>query len=482
MTVRNAAEAVRKLRSDPMAFLESVLTHPDGRSYGRNLDPWQREDFEAAFREPSRHVWWERPRGHSKTQDAAALALVHLVTAPGRRVYFAAADRDQAGLAFDSLRGFVTRSPLLSRIVTPGRWSMTIESTDSRLEVLPADAPGSWGLRPSLIVVDEIHAWRGQAAEEFFWSLLSALGKVPGARMLVATTAGWDRTSLAWKVREQIREDHAWIFSRRGQCASWIKPEFLEQQRRLLPAHVYQMLHENVWTDAGGAFLTWEEVNGIFDPELRPVESCRSGHHWIGLDLGLTRDRTVAFVLHWDGQRMTAEDVRTWTGRPGERVLLEDVEAWVLDAARRFSAPTVMADPWQAVGLLQRLSAAGVRVREVSFTAQFRGRLYQNLLQVIRERRLRCFSHEALKDELLRLEFRDVNGVLRVDHPAGGHDDHAVALALAALGAAEATGAAPLDEETRRLFFAAARGAIYGAPDWAEEQDRRLLGSRLLRW
>jgi len=45
------------------------------------------------------------------------------------------------------------------------------------------------------------------------------------------------------------------------------------------------------------------------------------------------------------------------------------------------------------------------------------------------------FEHGALKDELLRLSFREVGGQLRVDHPSDGHDDHAVAVGMAALAA-----------------------------------------------
>jgi hypothetical protein len=238
--LRSSAPAV----SVPLAFFRDRLTHPDGRSYGDCLDAWQREDFERAFYDHQHHVWWERPRGHSKTMDAGAVGLFHILATPGARAYLTACDRDQAALCFDSLAGFVRRSEELSSLVRVGRFEVSSPRTDALLTVLAADAPGSWGLRPSLVVADELSAWRGQAAEEFFWSLYSSLGKMPG-RMLVATTAGWDRASLAWKLREAIREDPAWIFSRRAQCASWVAADFLEAQRRVLPEHVFQMLHMN---------------------------------------------------------------------------------------------------------------------------------------------------------------------------------------------------------------------------------------------
>lgn len=433
-----AIERLKAWQRDPMLFLTDVLTHPDGSSYGVNLDPWQREDL-ATFFADRRHTWWERPRGHSKTQDAAAASLTELVLGqPGGRIYFAATDQDQAALAFDSLRGFVTRSPILSSVVRLLKREAVVDATDSTLTVLAADAPGSWGLRPTLVVVDELEAWRTEAAEEFFHALFSALGKRKGARMLIASTAGWDRTSLCWRLREKVQDDPAWVFSRRGQCASWVSAAFLEEQKRLLPDHVFRMLHLNEWTEAGGAFLTYEEVQDIFDHALAPVFECRNGRHYLGLDVGLAHDATVAAVVHREADgTLRVDAIQTWQGAPEDRVNLASVQQWVADAWKRYSDLRIYVDPWQAVGMVQALQAKGIRAQEVVFTPAYRGKVYANLLELIRSRKLRSFPHKKLKDELLGLSFVDKAGNLRVDHRPGSHDDHPMAVAVACLAAVE---------------------------------------------
>src|SRR3972149_5428667 len=158
-------------RLDPLRFVERVLTRADGTPLGQRLDSWQRQDFAVALR-TTKHLWRELPRGHSKTQDAGAVALATLVLgAPGQRIFFAATDADQAALAFDSLRGFVRRSPLLSNALRVLRREVVYEEHDSIVTVLSADAASSWGLRPSLVVADEVAQWRTPAHEEFFWSL-----------------------------------------------------------------------------------------------------------------------------------------------------------------------------------------------------------------------------------------------------------------------------------------------------------------------
>ena len=115
-----------------------------------------------------------------------------------------------------------------------------------------------------MIFVDELAEWRTRSLWDSLWS---ATGKRPGCRMLVISTAGWDRTSIAWEVRTLAQAEPDWYFSSRGQCASWISSAWLEQQRRSLPPHVFARLHESRWVDAVGAFLTAAEVDAIFTAE-----------------------------------------------------------------------------------------------------------------------------------------------------------------------------------------------------------------------
>jgi hypothetical protein len=93
----------------------------------------------------------------------------------------------------------------------------------------------------------------------------------------------------------------------------------------------------------------------------------------------------------------------------------------------------VRLDPWQAIGLKQRLAARAVPVEEFAFNAQSVGRLASTLHLLMRDRLLALPDDEALLDELGRVRLREMSpGALRMDHDAGQHDDRAIALALAA--------------------------------------------------
>ncbi len=142
---------------DRMAFRREAVLLEDGTSFGARMEDWQRDDFAALDDPAHRHAFLERPRGHSKTFDIGTEVVTELVLGPpGQRIYAAAADQDQATLLFDDVRGKFARNPLLAPLVKVTRTRLTVTATGSTLIVLASDAPSAYGLRPSLIVVDEL--------------------------------------------------------------------------------------------------------------------------------------------------------------------------------------------------------------------------------------------------------------------------------------------------------------------------------------
>jgi len=436
-----------------MRFRREAILLEDGRPFGEVVEPWQAEDFRALDDPRHRHAYMERPRGHSKTGDLGTEAVTELVLGrPGSQLYCAAADEDQAALLHADVRGKFERSPILRPLVKVTRRDITVKATGSRLTVLAADAPSAYGLRPDWIAVDELAEWRRR---ELWDSLWTATGKRRSCRMLVISTAGWDRTGIAWEVRQIAEREGNWYFSPRGQCASWIDPAWLEQQRRTLPAHVFVRLHESRWVEGAGAFLTSAEVERIFVEALPEGTGPRA----IGLDLGLARDRSALAVVRVDAETglVVVEALVTWAPRRGERVDFQEVESEVARLAASVRAPVVF-DPWQAVLMGQRLQAAGVETVEYAFTADGRRRLFGTLLDLIRTGRLRAREHEDLRRELLGLEVQETGSGWRVDHRVGLHDDHVVAVALAIAGLMQTT--APVDTAMRREEYENIRRAL----------------------
>jgi len=411
--------------TERMHFREDLLLE-GGNRLGDVMDGWQREDFEALDDSAHRHAYLERPRGHSKTGDVATEAVVELfLGGPERELFCVAVDEDQAGILFRDVVGKIRRRPDLNAKVAIGKREITVKATRSTLTVLSSDAPSAFGLRPSWLALDEMAEWRKRDLWDALWS---ATGKKRDCRVLVISTAGWDKASIAWEVRRIAETEADWLFSSRGQCASWISPAWLDQQKRTLPPHVFARLHLNLWVDNVGAFLTGAEVDGVFVDDLPDGIGPRA----IGLDLGLSKDKSVLSVVRRDPSGLVVvEGLTTWAGQHGEKVDLTVVEDEVAALAAKVKAPVVV-DPWQAVLLAQRLRARRLPVIEFAFTGDGRRKIFGTMLDLIRNGRLRSRPHEELRRELLGLEVQQTASGWRVDHRAGRHDDHVVSIALAA--------------------------------------------------
>jgi len=395
----------------------------DGRPLGDVIEPWQRDDFVAL--DAHKHGYLERPRGHDKTGCAGTEAVCDLVLGPkGQRIYGCAVDAEQGEILYEDVAQKFLRSPVLRGSAKIGKREIVVPATGSRFRILTSDAPSAYGLRPDRIILDELAEWQRR---DLWDALYTATGKRPNCRVLCISVAGWDKSSIAWEVREIARTEKDWYFAARGACAGWISSEWREQQRRTLPPHVFARLHEARWVDGVGAFLTAEEVDAVFS-ELPESQGSAVA---VGLDIGLSRDRTVAAVVRNVDGLIVIEYLVTWAGRPGRKVDLEDVEREVKVLADRFGAP-VYFDPYQGIHLAQRLQRQGVQMVEFPFTAENRRQLFTTLLDHVRTRRLRSHPHEELRRELLGLEVTQTAAGWRVDHKTGRFDDHVIAVALGA--------------------------------------------------
>lgn len=413
------------------------LVIEDGRRWGDAAVAVQWEDARAAL-DPDGcpYDFLTRARGFSKTSDLAAINVVSMLAeAPaGSRLYGLAADRDQGRLLIDSVAGYVARTPELGGAITVDAYKAATPA-GTVLEVLAADAAGAYGLRPFRLTVDEIAQWPSTPGPRLLWeATTSAMAKTPGSRLTVLTSAG-DPAHWSHKILEHAYSDPLWRVHEVAGPPPWADSERLAEQRRRLPESSYLRLFENRWTAAEDRLTSLEDLRACvqLDGPLEPVSDSR---YLIGVDLGLKHDRTVAAVCHGeragDGVRVVLDRMQVWSGTKARPVDLTAVEEWLLEVGLRFNRAQVVVDPYQAIGMAQRLRRGGLRVQEYAFSQQSVGRLAVALHTAIRDHRLVLPDDPELVDELANVRLRETSpGVLRMDHDADRHDDRAIALALA---------------------------------------------------
>ena len=365
--------------SDVAFELLASLVIPDGRRWYEAAVDVQREDALAvlALDSPTPYHYETRARGYSKTDDLGRIAIAVMLTQlpPGSRLYGCAADRDQGRLLVDSIQGFVSRTPELAGALQVDSFKVTAARSGSVFEVLAADAPSAFGLRPAFVVVDELAQWgETLGPRRLFDAVMSALGKVPGARAAIITSAG-DPSHWSYKILEHAWRDALWRVHEATGPPPWADPGRLaEQRRRLLPS-VYLRLFENVWCEGEDRLTTLDDVRACVG-HAGDVEYSSRYRYVASLDVGLVNDRTAGVVAHGEhrpgGVVVVVDRLAVWEGSRRRPVHLGVVEAWVETVCHDYRAPLVF-DPYQAAHLTQRLKSRGVRVEAFTFSQQHIG-------------------------------------------------------------------------------------------------------------
>jgi len=150
------------------------------------------------------------------------------------------------------------------------------------------------------------------------------------------------------------------------------------------------------------------------------------------------------------------DQLRTWHGSHDRPVQLGEVEEYIVAVSKEFGHCRLLYDPHQAAGTAQNLRSRGVIADPFLFTTFSVGRLGLGLSQAIRNQRLAIWHDAALIKELLSVQLKETGpGQFRLTHPASGHDDMAVTLAMAVVTLLESNTTSPGEERLEQLGRAA---------------------------
>src|SRR5215211_1926008 len=246
------------------------LTLDNGARWGEVATAEQRA-LAAAVLVPGdgpRLFWDERPKGASKSTDAAGLSIARLATdfpalAEG---YVIAADLEQANRLLDRARGLVARSGLGGVVRVESHRLVNLRS-GARVVALASDVASAEGLLSPWYVLDELPRWADTRSARGMWvAAFSSVPKWPAAQLVVLGHAG-DPAHWSYKLRERARTSEAWRFTHVPGPTPWLSPVDLEEQRAVLLPSEYQRRHLNMWV-AGEDRLTSRE----------DVAACMGGH------------------------------------------------------------------------------------------------------------------------------------------------------------------------------------------------------------
>lgn len=230
-------------------------------------------------------------------------------------------------------------------------------------------------------------------------------------------TRGIDRAEPEWK---------SWCFPTAAN--PFIDPGEIEAARRQLPDRVFrQEFLAEFLEDAGGVFRMVAEA--IDRGRTRPDEPDPARRYAMGVDLARVEDFTVISVVDDLGRQAYHERFNriSWD---------RQVDA-IGRVAARYRAQVVLDSTGVGDPILEAVRRAGVRVEPYQFTAASKERLIDGLALRLERGELRLMDVPEQEHELLAYEYEITPGRnVRMNAPAGLHDDCVIGLALAVHGIA----------------------------------------------
>lgn len=412
-----------------------------GETWASVAHPLQVNDAAAVLAsEPThRRHWHGRPRGWSKTTDAAGYSIAALLTpeliGPRERGYCCAADRDQAGLLISAMAGLVHRTGL-SGALDVETWKVTSRDTGASIMVLASDAASAYGLRSPWWTVDELGQWDdAPSSRRFYEAISTSWPKVP-TRVTVISTAGIPGGFASEQYRFALSEP-AWRVSEVHEPPPWVSAAEIESERRRLPTSAFLRYWRNEWAQGEDKLLEVADIDACVT--LSGDVEYRSGRTYcIGVDLALRNDNAVVLTGHLEGRGsesvVAVDRCEVFAPRKGRDVDLQAVEDLIEARSHEYGGCPVIFDPAQAWQMMARLRSRGRRIVEHTFSASSNTKRTLLLLELVRAHRFWLPDDLELRNEMISLRVKELGpGQYRYDHPVGGHDDRVTALSLVAL-------------------------------------------------
>jgi len=400
-------------------FIKSLFI-PEGERAGQpmTIAPFQNKFIDGALDPKNQIAVLSIGRGNAKTALCASLALGAVMgkwdKQPRREVLIAARTRDQAGIGFDFVTGFMQSLPEKEQKKFTIRRSprLEIEYEDDNgshfIRAIAADGKTALGSAPTLVLMDERGHWAGAQGDALEHALLSGLGKRNGKALIISTSAADDTHPFSKWIDEKqdgvyVQEhrpvpnlpadDKASLLLANPGCAYGIGSSYkwLESQAKRAIARGGSTLtsfrlynrNERVSSESREVLLTVDEWLACEATKL----PARKGQVVIGIDLGGSSSMTAASFYWPETGRL--ECLGTFPSRPslldrgqndgvaGRYVEMQDrkelsvlgdatvpVAPWLLEVMKLVENETVAAicaDRYKQAELGEAIERAGIR-------------------------------------------------------------------------------------------------------------------------
>lgn len=469
-------------------FFRKFLRHSKGQFAGKPFEllPWQREKvFGPLFgwkrkdgTRRFRRAFVEIPKKNGKSTTAAGVGLYMLIAdgEAGAEVYSAACSREQASIVHGEAVNMVKASDGLAGLLRVNKATKEIlfDRKNSKYRALASEAHSVEGLNSHCLIMDELHAWKGEPGRRFYDALKYAGRARRQPLTFIITTAGDDELSVCYELYQYAKQvqsgqvedarfftyiaeadvgddwtkEEIWYKANPSMGETMSVDEFAADLREAqqTPTSLAQFLRYsfNLWAQTGGVAAITPEAWAACREEFTE-DDVAGWECWAAIDLARTKDMTaIAFVFRdpndWDKFRVLAyfwlpadtvraewapEQFRLWAKQGLIRTTEGNVTDYkivgddIVELFKKFNPANFAFDPYFAEEITQRVSDE-VGVDRIAFTqtapnfaspcAEFERRILS--------KRLRHNGNRVLAWQIGNLRWKvDVNGNRRPIKP-----------------------------------------------------------------
>ena len=370
--------------------------------------------------------------GHHERVSRGERAVIPLV----------AQDARASRIAFAYIRDYLTQSTVLQSQVADVLSTEVTLTNGVSISCFPSTLRSLRGWSIPAAVMDEVAFFRLEGSADSDTEIQASIRRgmlaFEGTRLIKISTPYMKSGVLYDDFQRAFGQDDPDLLVWRAPSTLMnpsLKAHRLERERRLDPIR-FAREYEAEFADDVAAFLpvAWVDDGVVAHRhELPPQPGVR---YVAGVDpSGGGADAFTLAIDHAEDAGRVVHDVMKAHGRVGAQAPdLSGVVAEYAETLQRYGCDEVIGDRYAGQWVRQAFTDVGVRYRDVD---RDRSGYYLEIEPLFSQGRIALLDHPVLVRELRALERRPrAGGMDRVDHPRGGHDDHANALAIAAAHAA----------------------------------------------
>jgi hypothetical protein len=363
----------------------------------------------------------------------------HLARGETGTIPLVAQDQKATRTAFGYIRDYMLHSPLLTAMVEEPREAELRLTNRIHIVCFASTAKSIRGWSIPAAVLDELAFWRLEAGADADVEIQTSIRRggagFPAPRLIKITTP-YLRTGVAYEdFQRYFGQDEA------DDVLVWRAPTTLMNptisEKRLareqrVDAQRFAREYLAEFGEDIEAFLpgTWIEAATVEGRhELAPQAGVR---YLATVDPSGGAVRGDAFtlsVIHLEGPRFVQDVMKAWAGGRTHTVDLGSVCREIADILARYHLARVTGDHYAGHWPAQAFRDVGISYEPSDYD---KSKAYRELEPMLAQGRVELLDHPTLGRELRLLERRYKPGgkTPTIDHPKGGHDDCANALAL----------------------------------------------------